>query len=153
MRISISLSLINSSNDIGELSTTLRSNVECTIRHTTNKNSGDLSLLVSSKNRKATKELVTNKFPYKLSPNESRNIYKLSNKESLSRVKRPISITLEATNGDGIRKFIEFLQWASQRTMEGTGITVNAEDNGGEKQKFYLDGDGNDFFTFKVKEQ
>ena len=42
------------------------------------------------------------------------------------------------------KRLKEFLEWIKNQAAMGTGITITAEDNGGEKVEMYIDGDGPD---------
>lgn len=52
--------------------------------------------------------------------------------------------------GDIINKFKEFVEAIGTRASHGTGISIVAEDNGGEEvSKIYIDGDGADRISLK----
>jgi hypothetical protein len=51
------------------------------------------------------------------------------------------TLTIEHNCGKRLK---EFLEWIKDQAAMGTGITITAEDNGGEKKEIYIDGDGPD---------
>lgn len=50
-------------------------------------------------------------------------------------------LVIETNCADRLKKLIE---WIKDTAATGTGITITAEDNGGEKMEIYIDGDGPD---------
>lgn len=51
------------------------------------------------------------------------------------------TLTIETNCAKRLR---ELLAWIKDQAAAGTGITITAEDNGGEKKEIYIDGDGPD---------
>jgi hypothetical protein len=50
-------------------------------------------------------------------------------------------IVIKTNRGKRLR---ELLSWIQDTAATGTGVTITAESNGGDKEEMYIDGDGPD---------
>lgn len=47
-------------------------------------------------------------------------------------------------SGDFVSEFSQFIAWVRDQAQQGTGVTITAVTNGGDKREAYVDGDGAD---------
>lgn len=52
-----------------------------------------------------------------------------------------VTLTIDSNCAE---RFKRLLTWVQGQAAMGTGVTITAEDNGGEKEEIYIDGDGPD---------